>query len=171
MTADLFPGDMQSGAILSDCGRYRYLLTRTWDATLHPLCWVMLNPSTADASVDDPTIRRCVAFSRGFGFGGLKVVNLYALRSTDPKALWRAGDPVGPENDRHILDETAGEFVVAAWGANAKPARVKVVMDLIGSWALSIDCLGVTNGGQPKHPLFLAGTTKLAPFKHWEAGK
>src|SRR5262245_19133112 len=90
-------------ALISPCGLYRYWLTRTWDNSLRRVCWVMLNPSTADAEQDDPTIRRCVGFARSWGAGGIIVVNLFAFRASDPKALLRAADPVGPDNDGHIL--------------------------------------------------------------------
>ena len=90
-------------AVLSDCGTYRYRLWRKWGCG-SPLLFVMLNPSTADAEVDDATIRRCLGFADAHGFGELEVVNLYAYRATDPADLKRAGYPVGPDNDAHIED-------------------------------------------------------------------
>src|SRR5262245_13227298 len=111
---DLF---QQSSAELSPCGRYRYALTRTWGDPKKVVCWVMLNPSTADADQDDPTIRRCLGFSRAWGAGGLVVVNLFALRATDPDQLRIAADPVGPDNDSHLSTAAFGRLVVAAWGA------------------------------------------------------
>src|SRR5690606_18576726 len=97
-------GTMNGTARFSPCGQYRYLLTRPipapfWKPDAGEAVFVMLNPSTADASEDDPTIRRCIGFAKEWGCTGLTVANLYALRSTDPKGLWKHRDPVGPEND------------------------------------------------------------------------
>jgi hypothetical protein len=107
-------------AVLSDCGEYRYELRRTWGADDEPLvCWVMLNPSTADADQDDPTIRRCISFSNRWGFGRLVVVNLFARRATDPKELLHGGDPVGSANDASTLAAALeADRVIAAWGAH-----------------------------------------------------
>lgn len=109
---------------------YRYRLTRTWDQCLvcnrPPAVFVMLNPSTADASLDDPTIRRCVGFAKAWGCPGLTVVNLYALRSADPKALWSHPDPVGPDNNRWI-----SEVLLRAWRQRAP---------LVGCFAIKTLC-------------------------------
>ena len=116
--------------------------------------FVGLNPSTADEARDDPTIRRCVGFARDWGFARLDVVNLYAFRSTDPRALWRAGDPVGPENDlvlAHVLGRA--DFVLAAWGVHARQERVRDVASILGR--LRLHALGVTNAGAPRHPLYV----------------
>jgi hypothetical protein len=157
MTEALFDITLMSDALISDDGLYRYWLTRRWN-TGPTATFVMLNPSTADAAIDDPTIRRCIGFAKAWGCGGLTVVNLYALRSTDPKGLWTAGDPVGPENDSHlsafaVVASQLGWPLVAAWGANAKPDRVAQVLDLPGMAALT--ALGVTKDGAPRHPLYL----------------
>jgi hypothetical protein len=104
-------------AVLSDDGRYRYRLSRRWTEgpTLH---WVMLNPSTADADKDDPTIRRCVGFATHNGFGSISVCNLFALRATNPRELIPAcSAAVGPANDKFIQEIPSGSTVVAAWGA------------------------------------------------------
>ncbi len=112
--------DGSRDAIVSACGRYRYSLTRVWNPALPRIYFVMLNPSTADATQDDPTIRKCRGFASRAGAGSLKVVNLYALRSTDPNALLAAAweDRIGPENDWHMRGamNRAGR-VVFAWGA------------------------------------------------------
>lgn len=114
---------MKRDATISECGRYRYDLGRTWvepgDALADTYCtFIMLNPSTADGTQDDPTICRCINFAKSWGMGGLMVVNLFAWRATKPDDLLRAADPIGPENDRYI-DEACrmAQFVVAAWGA------------------------------------------------------
>lgn len=153
------------GAQLSGDGRYRYTLTRSWEHApgwkrTAPAVWVMLNPSTADHEVDDPTIRRVVGFSRDFGFSQAIVVNLFALRATDPSALARADDPVGPLNDAVLatIAEGAG-LIVAAWGAHpfAQP-RAAQVRELLGGQVM---CLGHTKAGHPRHPLYLPLTARL----------
>jgi hypothetical protein len=143
-------------ATISPCGKYRYVLSRRWGSA-QPLVWIMLNPSTADASVDDPTIRRCCGFARDWGCGGIDVYNLYAYRATNPKELLRCADPVGAENDYWIRNIEQDLRVVVAWGNNAKPARVKQVVDLLNNRELQ--CLGTTASGNPKHPLYIAGNT------------
>ena len=149
-------------ARLSDCGAYRYVLSRTWDAALGRCLFVMLNPSTADALSDDATIRRCVNFSRAWGYGALRVVNLFALRSTDPKHLYKHPDPVGPDNARTISAEAAdASLVVIAWDNHGvyKGRGATVYQELFRS-GCAVHCLGLTGLGEPKHPLRLAATTR-----------
>jgi hypothetical protein len=123
--------------------------------------FVMLNPSTADAEQDDPTIRRCMGFARTWGFGGIVVLNLYAYRATKPTDLWRATDPVGPENDRLLGDYLArAELIVAAWGAHAKPQRIQALQKMAAVRDAALHCLGVTKAGAPRHPLYVRGGTQ-----------
>jgi hypothetical protein len=174
MSATLFGVEPESTAVLSPDGLYRYRLTRSdlplgWLRMHEPcLLWIMLNPSTADAAIDDPTIRRVKAFTQRLGYSGLTVVNLYALRSTDPRGLWTADDPVGPDNDSVIAREafTAvvdGAPIIAAWGANARPERVAEVLAL-PHVAARLHCLGVTKFGAPRHPLYLRSDAALRPW-------
>lgn len=160
-------------ALISGCGTYRYRLTRDLvDGGLLPegrqtVTFVMLNPSTADATQDDPTIRRCRGFARALGAGTLVVVNLYALRSTDPKELWRHPDPVGPDNDAHltaVLERAAvmDELVIAAWGANARQDRVAAFLAL--PRADRVSALGMTKAGAPSHPLYLRASARPTPW-------
>lgn len=155
---------MISSAIISPCQTYRYSLTREWGNGPRAI-WIMLNPSTADASLDDPTIRRCIGFSKSFGFGSLEVVNLFAYRATDPKdmasAKARGVDIVGPENDRYIT-EAAGraQLVIAAWGADKlAPARSVMIRKLVAPRELRT--LGKSKSGAPKHPLYLPANSEL----------
>ena len=120
-----------SGARFSPCGRYRYLLWRIWDENRPPAVFVMPNPSTADEIKNDPTVERCERRARAMGFGGLRVANIFALRSTDPAALYQHADPVGPDNDAAIIESVAGAgIVVCAWGGhgnlNDRGAAVRV---------------------------------------------
>jgi hypothetical protein len=154
--------EMQRAAEISPCGRYRYALTRRWSHG-PTVGWVMLNPSTADSLVDDPTSRRCISFVKAWGYGGLVVANLYAFRATKPADLWKAADPIGPDNDGHLQHVAAGcDRIVAAWGAHARPDRIAAVLALPGMDRLA--ALALTNGGQPRHPLYLRGD--LVP-QHW----
>lgn len=142
-------------AIFSGCGRYRYRLERSWCPDRAPLVWIMLNPSRADADTDDPTIRRCTAFSRAWGYGAMIVVNLYALCATDPDDLRAAADPVGADNDGHIrrVCRPGRRDIVAAWGTHPLArARALRVLSII---AADISCLGLTKTGQPRHPLYV----------------
>ena len=154
--------EMRSQAELSSDRRYRYRLSRLW-ADGPRVTFVMLNPSTADETADDPTLRRCLGFAKAWGYGGLEVVNLYALRATDPIELWKSDDPVGPENDRYLREAGAsGAPLVAAWGAHAKRARVQEVLSIPGFDRLT--CLRVTKMGYPSHPLYLPKALKPVPW-------
>jgi len=155
---------IRSSAVFSECRLYRYQLTRTWNPRLPKLVWCMLNPSTADAWKDDPTIRRCIGFSSAWRYGGLAVVNLYALRATDSSELWEVDDPVGPDNDDTICQTVEGADVIAAWGAGSKGDRAWTVSELIRQEAKSFRCLGVTAEGHPRHPLFLPKATSLIVY-------
>lgn len=156
-----------SYALLSECGRYRYTLSRTWSEE-PSMAFVMLNPSTASADEDDATIRRCIGFAKRDRAGGIAVVNLYAWRSTDPAGLKKSHDPIGPDNDKHICSVLEGPGVgkvVVAWGANATDStRIDNVLKLIRLCGRKPLCFGKTKSGQPLHPLMLAYETPLVEF-------
>ena len=153
-------------ANISDCGRYRYNLTRMWDSQLPRVLFVMLNPSTADAYQDDPTIRKCIGFAKRWGCGSIEVVNLFAWRATDPRDLKVARDftydIVGPEN-MAAWESAKGrcDYIIAAWGANK---LAKEQEDLFASTFGEVECLGFTNDKQPRHPLMLAYATEREVF-------
>lgn len=162
------PAEMTKTAIISPCGRYRYNLTRQWQASCFSLPFVMLNPSTADADLDDPTIRRCMAFARRDGYGGISVFNLFALRATDPAELRKTSDPFGPENRKHLAELAirAADFrvpIVCAWGTGGWLADTALIHLLANSGA-ELLCLGTTQAGHPKHPLYIKGSQPLEPF-------
>lgn len=146
-------------AIISDCGTYRYLLQRFWDVRLETLNFIMLNPSTADALKDDATIRRCMGFARDLGFGSLEVTNIFALRSTDPKALRKHADPVGPENDEQIVSSArVCHLTICAWGTHGTlQGRGAKVLRLLRAWGIKPHALAFAKSGIPKHPLYLPG--------------
>lgn len=149
----------RSDAVLSPCGTYRYLLTREWgDHGSAAATFIMLNPSTADADRDDPTIQRCIRFAQAWGCGALRVVNLYAIRATDPKVALAHPEPIGYGNPTWLYDSCDlaainGWPLIAAWGNNAPESRVRTFVDLLGKSASHLSALGVTSSGAPKHPL------------------
>ena len=158
--ADLF---RERGAELSQDKEFRYRLWRTWGKGKR-VNFVMLNPSTADASEDDPTIRRCIGFARAWGFDGLVVTNLYALRATDPAALKEHDAPVGIGNDLFLITtaEKAG-LIVAAWGNHGVGSRGEEVAIMLRREG-DVKCFGLTRKDQPRHPLYLGKDTELIPF-------
>ena len=141
-------------ALLSPCGLYRYWLTRIWDRSKPVLVVVMVNPSKADHRVNDPTISRLIAFAKRWGYGGFLVVNLNALRSSDPAELRRAADPIGPDNSMHLaaaLDR--GGPVLVAWGNDGIFLDGdKRFLRMASARGVQLLCLGTTSGGHPKHP-------------------
>ena len=148
----------RKGAILDETGTYRYLLWRTWDKSKSRVTFIMLNPSTADANIDDATIRRCVGFADSWGYGSIEVVNLFAYRATHPEVLKGCDDPIGPENDDYIsISAARSRLIIAAWGANGNfKNRDKAVIESLGS----VHCIDISKEGHPKHPLYLKADLK-----------
>ena len=159
-------------AEVSGCGRWRWSLHRRWGPLGPSVVWVMLNPSTTDATPDDPTVRRVVGFSARAAYRACTVVNLWAWRATDPRSLLAAAkageDVVGnPATDRYIARHAlACPLVVVAWGANARPddQRARRVLSTIRAHGREPMCLGVTQSGAPRHPLMVSGDTSLIPY-------
>ncbi len=149
---------------------YRYRLSRRLGEGSRAVAFVLLNPSTADRFDDDPTIRRCVGFARCWGFDRLLVVNLFALRATRPADLKLARDPVGAGNDREILRACReAELVVLGWGNHGRHmGRGAIVRRRLSGFAPR--CLGVTNLGEPRHPLYLPGDAAPSPLPERPAG-
>lgn len=161
---------MKRDAIISECGTFRYWLRRQWDSALPTLAFIMLNPSTADADIDDPTIRKCIGFARRLGFGGIVVVNLFAFRATQPADLKRAGYPAGPENNQYIAMAAGaanqGGRVVCAWGVNArKLSRPAEVLESLHRYGVTPHALKLTDDGVPWHPLMLPYSCELQPMR------
>jgi hypothetical protein len=159
---------IQKSAVISPCGTWRYRLTRVWSAA--PLLpFVMLNPSIADADIDDPTIRRCMSFAQREGAGGIVVINLFGLRSPDPSVLSSAANPWGPDNDEVVTEVLAEAVVrrtpvVAAWGANSIRQGEQRMLGRFRDFSVDGFCLGKTKHGHPKHPLYVRGDQPLVPF-------
>lgn len=154
----------EADAVISGCGLYRYRLTRRWADG--PTCgFIMLNPSTADAHQDDPTIGRCISFAKREGCGTLLVLNLFAFRATEPAEMKRAADPLGPDCDRHLLDgiRQVDGPLIAAWGNHgAYRGRGKAVRAMVGR---PMFYLALNASGEPKHPLYVKGDAPLVPFR------
>lgn len=156
-------GDERAGAVFSDCERYRYRLWRVWDESKPKLCFVMLNPSTATHEALDPTVSRCKKRADSLGYGGLEVVNIFALRSTDPKALYEVTDPVGPENFRAIAD-TVNQCAIAicAWGGHGRFLNIgPMIRERINQYYPGkAHYLKLNSDGSPAHPLYLPYSLK-----------
>ena len=163
------PEFTDKGATFSSDRVYRYALWRRWEGGDGQDCvFIMLNPSTADESVLDPTVTRCVGFARDWGYSGLIVANIFALRATDPRKLLTAVDPIGPQNNQALIAAVLrASCVICAWGVHGKlNDREHEVLELLNSRKL--ECLGVTKGGHPKHPLYLKRDTQRRPFGQQE---
>jgi hypothetical protein len=157
------------GAIFSEDRRHRYTLERFIPdvGRGETVLFVCLNPSTADEVRDDPTVRRCIGYAKRWGFSRLVVCNIFALRSTDPRALYHDPDPIGEDNDRHLLEETIqADRIVAAWGAHGgHQLRGAAVLQMLLELKRDVHLLGQTKDGHPRHPLYLRADTEPMLFR------
>lgn len=163
-------GAVIASAVLSDCEKYRYSLSRVWDDNKPRVLFIMLNPSTADAEKDDPTIRRCIGFAKDWGYGGIYVVNLFALRATNPKDLLKAPFVVGVENEKWFRRMSAlAHLVVCAWGNGAIVDKLQKRLDHTWkplSWiSKPLHYIELSNDGTPKHPLYLPKHLTPKPYE------
>ena len=156
---------IEKGADLSDDRVYRYRLWRRWGKG-DQMTFIGLNPSTADESVDDQTIKKCMGFARRNGCEAMQMLNLFAFRNRDPKRLKQAENPVGPRNDATLIEyATASKLVVACWGGDGKHlGRDKQVIKLLSNHHVELLCFGLTKKALPRHPVMLAYSTKLQRF-------
>lgn len=164
-------------AEISDCGKYRWWLRRSWrlwGPGGEPLpgkgvcCFLMLNPSTADGLQDDPTIRRCIGFAKAWGFNVLSVRNLFPWRATDPSELLTADAPTGGHRgDTELLVSATADMLVAAWGAGVPFGREDEALRLLSTHfpAKEVFCLGTTKYGHPRHPLYVKADTQPILFR------
>jgi hypothetical protein len=179
-SADIAPGGRASAqsfagqkgqAIISDCGKYRYRLERHKLSGAGAVAWIMVNPSTADASADDATIRKVIGFSERLGAGWAIVGNKFAYRATDVRELRSVADPKGPENDAHLAQIIrAAPLVIVAWGPLVKlpkelRRRWRTICKLADEAGVKLMCLGTAQDGHPRHPLMLAYDTPLVEWK------
>ena len=162
--------EITSSAVLSDCKKYRYSLTRVWDDNKPRVLFIMLNPSTADAEKDDPTIRRCIGFAKDWGYGGVYVVNLFSLRATNPKDLLTSTFVVGIENEKWFRRMSAlAHLVVCAWGNSSIVNKLQKRLDHGWkplSWiSKPLYYIELSNDGTPKHPLYLPKNLTPIPYE------
>ena len=155
-----------SSAVYSDCETYRYLLRRDWARSGPHLIYILLNPSTASAEKNDPTVERCERRARAAGFAGFSVANLFAFRATDPRALRHSADPVGPENNAVLADISAGgDRVLCGWGVHGTLCgRGGEVADMLRRRGADLWHLGLTKAGFPRHPLYIGYAQKPQPW-------
>lgn len=156
---------METSAEFSKCRTWRYTLTRSWSNRPNVL-FILLNPSTADETNPDPTLTRAIGFARDWNFGGLVFCNLFAFRATIPKDMKQAPDPIGPQNDYHIMTQAQkANQIIVAWGVDGDyRSRDVAVLKLLKDSRFKLVCLGKTKNGFPKHPLFLPRTTRRGNF-------
>jgi hypothetical protein len=164
------PHYAKKGATFSEDKKYRYTLWREWDPVKPSVAFVMLNPSTADERVLDPTLRRCLGYAREWGYGRMDILNLFALRSTDPRVLYAHRDPIGQQNDeytRSVCVRARTRVIIAAWGVHGKfMNRDQEVTDLITeTLGQRLYYLQLTNNGIPSHPLYLKGSLRPVLYK------
>lgn len=153
---------MKKEAILSEDRKYRYILSRIWDEAKPTVLFIGLNPSTADETTDDPTIRRCINFAKSWGYGGILVANLFAFRSTNPQRLYTEQDPVGSANDFYIKEYSdKSKLTIACWGNHGNFInRSEEVCKLVNS----LYCLNINKSGEPKHPLYVKHNITPKPY-------
>ena len=149
-------------------GDYRYWLCREWNTNTPRVTFIMLNPSRADATTDDPTLRRCISFAKSWGYSSLEVVNLFAYRASKPVDLKKVTDPVGKENDRYLKEAVErADKIIVAWGNwGILKNRYKDVLKMLrGLDGIQLYCLGITNKSHPKHPLYIESNTPLVKYQ------
>ena len=153
---------VNKNAIFSDCRKYRYALSRTWNGKKKTILFIGLNPSTADEKIDDPTIRRCINYAQNWGYGSLLMVNLFAYRATMPSELKNVKNPIGNDNDLQIIElSKKADIAVAAWGNEGtllnRDKEVKKILP-------NLMCLKINKSGQPSHPLYQKKDLKLIKY-------
>ncbi|HMI03064.1 MAG TPA: DUF1643 domain-containing protein [Pedobacter sp.] len=155
--------ETKSTAVISLCGRYRYSLTRRWDSNKPTLLFIMLNPSTADAWENDPTIIRCITYANDWGYGELNVVNLFGWMDSNPEGLFVTDDPIGRDNVCHIIAAVRkADLIICAWGNYPiiKKLSTEKQLQAIRSFGKPVHCLELSIDGIPKHPLYLLKSLK-----------
>lgn len=157
---------MQRSATFSACGYHRIVLTRTWDDAKGLIGWCMLNPSVADHTREDPTMRRVIDFSIRWGYGGLVVTNLFTAICTNSKALWSRAEMNAPDADRLLVEALRPcQQVVCGWGEKGvRNDRDRQVLGLLQAARIRTVSLGLNDLGTPKHPLYVPKLVQLQPY-------
>lgn len=165
MTTETTPY-LENDAVLSECGKYRYLLRRVWDWKKPRALICMLNPSTADARKDDATIRSCVRLLKAIGYGSLEVVNVFAFRATDPDELNKQSDPIGPDNEKVRKGALSRcDVAICGWGSHKMAAyQQRQISQVFCLDKPAVYCFGKTKSGSPKHPLYIKTGTHLETY-------
>lgn len=164
-----YPPIFACGATFSPCRTYRYALERRWSSGTKQCAFIGFNPSTADEVTDDPTVKRCIRFAMDWGFDAMVMLNLFAFRSTDPRAIGRTTDPVGVLNNFSIREVIEGSArIVVAWGAIAKgyESRIEDVSELLRCYCAhrSFTLGRLSKEGFPRHPLYMKKTVELVGY-------
>lgn len=156
-----------SGAEFSSDRKYRYTLWREWDKSKGTVAFVGLNPSTADETRNDPTVRRCINYAKMWGYGKMFMLNIFGFRATDPKVMKAEKSPVGPDNMQKIMDTVKEcDLVVGCWGSHGVHSEQgRLVWDVLNSEGVKVHTFGVTKSGHPKHPLYLSKNLKVKLFE------
>lgn len=156
---------MKKDAIIDDSGEYRYMLTRQWGTGNNFINFILLNPSTADHLIDDPTVKSCISIAENNGFDGLYITNVFAFRATQPSDLKKASDPVGPENEEYLKKYNKRcNMTIVAWGNHGSfLGGSERVLDIFKGQPLY--CLEKNKSGSPKHPLYVQRETKPIRFE------
>lgn len=164
----LIRGDIFNGAEFSTCEKYRYRLWRVWDTSLPLMFFILMNPSTADETANDPTIERQCRRAKRLGYGGVVILNCGAIRCTDSHTAWSDEDPIGPENLETISEEIhrhPDSVFVAGWGTPAakygadEPIKAMFLSNGIPLWSL-----GINQDGSPRHPLYVGYDVELQEY-------
>lgn len=155
-------------AVIDKNKKYRYVLERRWGSDINNIVnFILLNPSTADASHDDPTVRACIEFARRWGYDGIAITNLFAFRATDPIEMKSCQNPHGSQNDKYISSVAKkSRIIIVAWGNHGTHCnRDREVLNVLISIKKPF-CLGITDSGNPRHPLYIKRTVKPIPFPY-----
>lgn len=161
---------IKKSAVIDSTGEYRYRLGRWWGSNKSNFVnFILLNPSTADGDLDDPTVKACVALTKSqrVRYDGLVITNLFAFRATNPRVMRACPLPHGKANDKHILRVAKdAKAIVVAWGNRGTHChRDREVLELIRPYKKKLFCLGLTKIGQPRHPLYVRRGTRFKPFR------
>lgn len=157
---------MKTDAIFDTTHEYRYMLMRQWGSDKKNFVnFILLNPSTADEKMDDPTIKGCIKFAQNWGCDGLYVTNLFAFRATDPRDLKKTREPIGELNDKYLKEYAKkSKLVIFAWGNHGRYLGRSAIVAKMLSKICVPHCLKITKSGSPKHPLYIKRTSKYSPM-------